>query len=155
MLASACPHDCGPGDDRDFTSRCPRALQFATQLADDRRLRFVSVDDRVDELKELGARCRTLHGNNTNPLMTDHNLIPLADIEKLHRTSGTFFSVNRNRAVHHGWLNFDLLAIASNQCLLVGCHIEIVRENSVCRGLCKLRIRALGNLRPLLSQAQD
>ena len=132
-----------------------RALQFVTKLADDRRLRFVRINGRVDELKEVGARRRTLNRNNTNPVMSHHNLIALADVEKLDRPGSAFFSVNRNCAVHHGGTDFDVFALKSNKCLLVGCHVEIGRKNSVRRRLRQLRIGRFGDLGAVLSQAQD
>src|SRR6266498_1696469 len=102
MLASACPHDCRSGNDRDpgVRSACP--LQFVTELVDDRRFRFIRLNDRVDELKEVGTRRRTLNRNNTNPLMSYHDFIAFTDVEKLDSPGSAFFSVNRNCAVHYG-----------------------------------------------------
>jgi hypothetical protein len=86
--------------------------------------------------------------------MANHNFVAFTDIEKLDRSGSALFSVNRNCAVHHGGLNLDLFAIASNERLLVGCHVEIVWKNTVRRGLGQMRIRAFGNLGPVLAQAQ-
>ena len=155
MLAGPGPYNRGASDNRDFTFRCVRASQLLTQFTNDGRFRFIGVDDRVDELKQVSARRRALHRNHANALMTDHNLVTFTDVEKLDCPGSAFFSVNCNCAVHHGRLNFDLFAIASNERLLVGCHVEIARKNAVRRGLGQLRILAFGNLRPVLSQAQD
>src|SRR4030095_1527992 len=108
MLAGAGPHDCRSRNDRDLSICYARPLQFLTKLADDRRLRFVRINDCVDELKEISARRRTLNWNNTNSVMSHHDLISLTDVEKLDRPGSAFFSVNRNCAVHHGGTRFAL-----------------------------------------------
>ena len=105
----------------------------STQFANDGRFWFVGINDRVDELKDISVRGRTLHRHDANPLMTDHNFVAFADVEKLDRPGGFFFSINRNRAVHHRGPHFDFLAVESNERLLIGRHVEIARENSVRR----------------------
>jgi hypothetical protein len=155
MLAGACPHDCRSGNDRNLGFSCARPLQFVTEFADDRRLRFVGINDCVDELKEISTRGRTLNRNDTNPVMSHHNFIIFTDIEKLDRPGSAFLSVNRNCAVHHGGPDFDVLALKSNKCLLVGCHVEIGRKNSVRRRAGQLGIHRFGGLGPVLSQAQN
>src|SRR5439155_3365672 len=94
VLASACPDDCRSRDDRDFAFRSARTLQLPSQFANDRRLRFIGIDGRVDELKQVSARRRTLHRNHANALMTDYNLVAFTDVEKLDRPGRVFFSVN-------------------------------------------------------------
>src|SRR4029453_8830822 len=155
VFAGARPHNCRPADDRNSTFRFAHVLQFATELADHGRLRFVGIDDGVDELKEIGARRRTLHRNNANTLMTDYDFIIFADVEKLYRSGGTFLSVNSNRAIHHRRPDFDLLAVKPNERLLVGCNIEIARENSVRGGPGQLRVRAFDNFGAVLPPSQN
>ena len=60
MLTGVGSHDRGPYHYGDFSFRFPRALQFTRQLADDGRLRFVGIYDRVNELKNIRSRRRTL-----------------------------------------------------------------------------------------------
>src|SRR5437588_544078 len=61
VFASGCADDCRSRHDRDFAFSCPRPAQLPTQFANDRRLRFVGIDDRVDELKQVSVPRRTLH----------------------------------------------------------------------------------------------
>ena len=75
--------------------------------------------------------------------MSHDNLVAFIDVEKLDRSGSALFSVNCNCAVHHGGPDFDLFALESNKCLLVGCHIEIGRKNSVLRRLPQLRVGAI------------
>src|SRR5438874_11955713 len=155
MFACARPHNCGSADDRNFTFRFAHALQFATELADHGRLWFVSIDDGVDELKEIGARGRTLHRNNANTLMTDYDFIVFADVEELYRSGGMFLSVNSNRTIHHRRPDFDLLAVKSNERLLRGCDIEIPWGNSIRRCPGHLRVGAFDNFGAVLPQPQN
>src|SRR5438093_5900197 len=155
MVASACPYDCRSRNDRDLGVRYAHPLQFVTKLTDDRRLRFVGINGHVDELKEVRTRRRALNRNNTNSVMSYHDLIGLTDVEKLDRSGSASFSVNRSCAVHHGGPDFDVFALESNKCLLVRCHVEIGRKNSIRWRLRQLHIGRLGNLGSVLSQAQD
>src|SRR5204862_651946 len=75
VLASACSDNCRSRDHCDFAFSCPGALQLPSQYTNDPRLRFVGIDGRVDELKEVSARSRTLHRDHANALMTDYNLV--------------------------------------------------------------------------------
>ena len=155
MLARACPHDCWSADNCDFAFFVACALQFPTKFANHGRFRFVGIDDGVDELKEIGARRRALHRNNANALMADYDFVVFSDIEKLHRSGGAFFPVNRDCTVHHRGPDFDLLPIKSNERLLVGSHIKTARENSARRRLGQLQVGAFDNFGAVLSQSQN
>src|SRR5260370_15175452 len=100
-------------------------------------------------------RSRTLHRNNANALMDDYALVAFSDVEKLHCSGGACFPVNRNRTVHRGGPDFDLLPVKSNERLLVGSHIKITRENSVRWRLGQLCLSAFDNFGAVLSQSQN
>ena len=155
MLARARPHDGGSADDGDFTFRFTRASQFLTQLANDSRLRLVRVDHRVDELKNVGARGRSLHRDDANALVANDNLVTFVHIEKLHRSSRALLSIKRDRAVHHRGPHLDLFAVESDKCLLIGRDIEVVRENAIVGRLRQLHVSAFHRLGAVLPQAED
>ena len=87
--------------------------------------------------------------------MTDYDFIVFADVEELYRSGGAFLSVNCNRAIHRRRPDFDLLAVKSNECLLVGCDIETARKNSVRGGPGQLRVGAFDNFGAVLPQPQN
>src|SRR5262249_33156262 len=148
--------DDGRADDHgNFSFRCMRTMQFARELANDGRFRFVGIDDCVDELKNIRARGCALHRYNAHTLVTDHDLVTLANVEELNSSGAPSFSIDRYSAVHHGWLHFDFLAVDADECLLIRRHVEIGRENSVGRRGGNLRICALQNFGTLLTKTQD
>src|SRR5438552_7627245 len=130
VLARTGPRDGWADDDCDSTLCFTRASQFLTELTNHSRLRFVRIDHRVDELKNVGVRGRSLHWDDANALVANDNLITCVDIEKLHRTGRTLLGVDSDRAVHHGGAHLDLLAIEPDERLLVRCDVKIVRENT-------------------------
>src|SRR5205814_9304215 len=101
-------------------------------------------------LKEIRARRRTLHRNNANALMTDYDFIVFADVEELYCPGGALLSVNSNCTIHHRRPDFDLFAAKSNERLLIGCDIEIARENSIRRGSGQLRVSPFDNFGAVL-----
>src|SRR5204863_5108980 len=115
VLARTCPHDGGPGDDCDSTLSFTSALQFLTELTNHSRLRFVGADHRVDELKNVGVRGRSLHWDDADALVANDNLVTCVDIEKLHRTGRALLGIDSDRAVHHGGAHLDLLAIEPDE----------------------------------------
>ena len=155
MLAGAGAHNRRPGDHCDLAFGRAGALQFASQLANDGRFRFVGVNNGVNELKKICARRCTLHRHHAHAPMTHHDLVVFAHVEEFYCSGRAFFSINSNRAIHHGGLHFDLLAVKPDESLLVGCHVEVTRKNPVCRSGGKLRIRVLGDFGAVLSQAQN
>ena len=96
-----------------------------------------------------------MHRHHAHALVTHHNLVAFAHVEKFYRPGGAFFSINSNRAIHHGGLHFDLLAVKPDESLLVSRHVEVARKNPVCRSGGELRIRVLGDFGAVLSQAQN
>ena len=152
MLTGAGSDDRRADDHGNFSFRCMRTIQFAGQLANDGRFRFVGIDDCVDELKNIRARGCALHRYNAHTLVTDHDLVAFANVEELNSSGGTSFSIDRYSAVHHGWLHFDFLAVDADERLLIRRHVEIGRENSVGRGGSDLRICALQNFGALLAK---
>src|SRR5260370_29725911 len=96
-------------------------------------------------------RSRPLHRNNPNALMADYDPVAFSDVEKLHCSGGAFFPVNRNRTVHRGGADFDLLPVKSNERFLVGRHIKITRENSLLWPLGHLCLVPLDNFAAVLS----
>src|SRR5437763_8971186 len=131
MLTGVSSHDRRPYDYRDFAFRYTRASQFASQLANNGRFRLVGIDDRVDELKNIRARRRPLHWDDTHALVTHYDLVGFVDIEELDRPRDASFSVHGNGAIHHGRPYFDFLAVKPDKGLLVRRHVKIVRENAI------------------------
>src|SRR5262249_39884538 len=74
--------------------------------------------------------------------------------EKLDRPRGAFFSIKHNCAVDHRRPHLDFIAIEANECLLIGCHIEISRENSIRRSAGELHICTLNYFGSMLAKAQ-
>jgi len=56
MLIGTGPHDRWTGHNCDFAFCLARASKFLSQFANNGRFRFISIDDRVDELKNIRAR---------------------------------------------------------------------------------------------------
>src|SRR5260370_18979485 len=102
MLARESPPDRRSGDNGDFPFRCVCAMQLLTEFSNDGRLWFVGINDRIDELKEIGMRGRTLHRHNAHTLMTNNNLVAFVDVEELDGPRGASFLIHRNGAIHHG-----------------------------------------------------
>ena len=120
MLARACPDDGRSADDGDSTFRLTRAPQFPAQLANDRRLRLVRIDHRVDELKNVGVHGRSLHRNDADALMAHDNLVPFVDIEKLHRTGRALLTIDRTAlSIIAGRTSISLPSSRINVCWFV------------------------------------
>ena len=87
--------------------------------------------------------------------MPNNNLVALIDIEELNRSRRSVFSVKGDCTVDHCRAHFDFLAVEAHKRLLIRCHVEIARKNSVGRCGGDLRICALHNLSALLAKTQN
>src|SRR4030095_5057358 len=67
------------------------ASQFLGDLANDRRLGFLGVNNVIDELKGLGVGGGSLHRHNPDSLVSDNNLVAFFYIEKLNGSPHYFF----------------------------------------------------------------
>ena len=86
--------------------------------------------------------------------MTHDDLVPFANIEEFDGSRRTFLSINGDRGVHHRRPHFDLLAVNTDESLLVGHYIEVRRENAVGGRGSELSIGVFGDFGAMLSQSQ-
>src|SRR4030095_11407710 len=131
------------------------ASQFLGDLANDRRLGFLGVNNVIDELKGLGVGGGSLHRHNPDSLVSDNNLVAFFYIEKLNGSRSTFFLLNRYCAVDDSRRHFDLLTGDANKRLLIGGYVEVGRENAVSWSWGSLGVCALQHFSPLLPKPQD
>ena len=82
MLTCTGPHDRRAGDNRDFAFGLVCASQFLSQFANDGRFRFISIDDRVNELKNIRVRRRSLHRHNADTLVANDNFVAFVERRK-------------------------------------------------------------------------
>ena len=155
MLTGAGPHDRRAGDNGDFTFGLASASQFLSQFANDGRFRFVRIDDRVDELKNIRARCRALHRHHAHTLVANDDFVAFTNVEELNGARDAFFSVHCDCGVHHRRPHLDLLAVNADEGLLIRHHVELGRENAVGRRRGQLGVCAFRGFGAVLSQSQD
>ena len=155
MPACAGAHDRRSGDNGDFAAGAMRASQFLGDLANDGRLRFLRINDVVNELKRIGVRCGSLHRHNPDSLVSDNNLVAFFDVEKLNGTRAAFFPINRDCAIDDRGRHLDLLAVEAHKRLLVGRDVELGRKNSVGWSRRNLSVCPLHYFGALLAKTQD
>ena len=131
MLIGTGPHDRRARHNCDFAFRLAGASKFLSQFANNGRFRFVSIDDRVDELKNIRARRRALHRHHAHTLVANDDFVAFTNVEEFNGSRGASFSVHCDCGVHHGRPHLDLLAVNADEGLLVRYHVELGRENAV------------------------
>ena len=87
--------------------------------------------------------------------MTHDNLVAFVDVEEFDGARGASFPVHSDGCIHHGRPHLDLLAVNTDESLLVRHYIKVRRENAVGRGGSELRIGAFGDFGAMLSQSQN
>src|SRR5262249_800968 len=125
MRAGAGGDERGSGDNGDFAAGAARPAQFLGDLANDGKLRFLGINDVVNELKRIGMRCGSLYRHNPDSLVSDNNLVAFFDVEKLNGTRTAFLPINGDCAIDNPWRHFDLRAAETNKRLLVGGYVEL------------------------------
>src|SRR6266850_2028491 len=88
MLIGTGPHDRWTGHNCDFAFRPARASKFLSQFANNGRFRFISVDDRVDELKNIRARRRALHRHHAYTLVANDDFVAFMNVEEFNGSRG-------------------------------------------------------------------
>jgi hypothetical protein len=155
MPACAGAHDRRSGDNGDFAGSAVRPAQFLGDLANDGKLRFLRINDVVNELKRIGMRCGSLYRHNPDSLVSDNNRVAFFDVEKLDGTRTAFLSVNGDCAIDNPRRHLDLLAAKTNKRLLVGGHVELGRENTVGWSRRELSVCPLHHFGALLPKPKD
>src|SRR5258705_635533 len=133
MPACAGAHNRRSGNNRDFAASVTCASQFLGDLANDGRLRFLSVNNVVDELKRIRMSGGPLHRDNPDSLVSDNDLIAFFDVEKLYGPRTAILPVNGDCAIDDPRRHLDLLTVEANKSLLVGRDVKLWRENTVDR----------------------
>ena len=132
------------------------ASQFLSEFANNGRLGFLSINDVVNELKQIRVRGRSLHRHNADALVSDDNFVAFFNVEEFNGSRAAFFPVNCDCAVHHRGRHLDLLTVEANKRLLVGRYVELGRENAVgwSRGKLVRLLRSV-DFGAVLSKPQD
>src|SRR5215510_4923668 len=155
MPACTGAHERRSGDNCDFAARVVGTSQFLSDLANDGGLRFLRINDVVNELKRIGMRGGALHRHDTDSLVSDNNRVAFLDVEKLNRPHAALIAVNRDCAIDDRGRHLDLLAPETNKGLLVGRYVKLGRENPVGWSRRKLSVCPLHYFSALLAKPQD
>jgi len=84
-------------------------------------------------LKNIRTRRRALHRHYAHTLMANDDFVAFMNVEEFNGSRGAPFSVHCDCGVHHGRPHLDLNAVDADEGLLVRHHVELGRENAVCR----------------------
>src|SRR6516225_11301557 len=155
MPACAGAHYRRSRDNRDLAVSGMCASQFLGDFANDGRLRFLCVNNVVDELERIRVRGGSLYRHNPDSLVSDNNLVAFFDVEELNGARAAFLPVNNDCAIDDPGPHLELLTAEPNKCLLVGGYVEVRRENAVGWRRSKLGVRALHYFSALLAKPQD